>query len=189
MKEYRKDVLTVKDIAYMMDPSVLKLDTTIRDVEAMVEACRKYDFGSCFCWPCYYPQLVEMLKGTNTAFGTSLAFPSGQESTETKVYLAHDLFKIYLNPAEGGKIYQLGCAAFFFAVGAGLAVWSGMKLIKGDYVKNGERADGGETQTDEESAEDAGAADGTKEAAEETPEADDTEKIINIQEDDGNDRS
>ena len=44
MKEYRKDVLTVKDIAYMMDPSVLKLDTTIRDVEAMVEACRKYDF-------------------------------------------------------------------------------------------------------------------------------------------------
>ncbi len=105
------------------------------------------------------------------------------------VYLAHDLFKIYLNPAEGGKIYQLGCAAFFFAVGAGLAVWSGLKLIKGDYVKNGERADGGETQTDEESAEDAGAADGTKEAAEETPEADDTEKIINIQEDDGNDRS
>ena len=38
MKEYRKDVLTVKDIAYMMDPSVLKLDTTIRDVEAM-EMC------------------------------------------------------------------------------------------------------------------------------------------------------
>ena len=50
------------------------------------------------------------------------------------VYLAHDLFKIYLNPAEGGKIYQLGSAAFFFAVGAGLAVWAGMKLIKGDYV-------------------------------------------------------
>ena len=98
MKEYRKDVLTVKDIAYMMDPSVLKLDTTIRDVEAMVEACRKYDFGSCFCWPCYYPQLVEMLKGTNTAFGTSLAFPSGQESTETKVYMAHDFMK--LNPVD-----------------------------------------------------------------------------------------
>ena len=106
MKEYRKDVLTVKDIAYMMDPSVLKLDTTIRDVEAMVEACRKYDFGSCFCWPCYYPQLVEMLKGTNTAFGTSLAFPSGQESTETKVYLAHDFMK--LNPVENDMVMNVG---------------------------------------------------------------------------------
>ena len=46
MKELRKDVLTVKDIAYMMDPSVLKLDTSIKDVEDMVEACKKYDFGS-----------------------------------------------------------------------------------------------------------------------------------------------
>lgn len=105
------------------------------------------------------------------------------------VYLAHDLFKIYLNPAEGGKIYQLGCAAFFFAVGAGLAAWAGMKLIKGDYVKNGERADGGEMQTDGDAAEDTGAAAVTEEAADEAPKADDTEKIINIQEDDGNDRS
>ena len=88
------------------------------------------------------------------------------------VYLAHDLFKIYLNPAEGGKIYQLGSAAFFFAVGAG------MKLIKGDYVKNGERARDGETQPGADEA-----------AADESAEAEDTGKIINIQEDDGNDRS
>lgn len=106
MKEFRKDVLNVKDIAYMMDPSVLKLDTTMEDVEAMVEACKKYDFGTCFCWPCYYPQLAEMLKGTNTAFGTSLAFPSGQESTETKVYLAHDFMK--LDPVENDMVMNVG---------------------------------------------------------------------------------
>ncbi|MFT4005621.1 MAG: deoxyribose-phosphate aldolase [Lacrimispora sp.] len=106
MKELRKDVLTVKDIAYMMDPSVLKLDTSIKDVEAMVEACKKYDFGSCFCWPCYYPELVELLKGTNTAFGTSLAFPSGQETTETKVYLAHEFMK--LNPVENDMVMNVG---------------------------------------------------------------------------------
>ncbi|WP_207656886.1 deoxyribose-phosphate aldolase [Clostridium sp. chh4-2] len=106
MKEYRKEVLNVKDIAYMMDPSVLKLDTTLEDVEEMVEACKKYDFGSCFCWPCYYPQLAEMLKGTNTAFGTSLAFPSGQESTETKVYLAHEFMK--LNPVENDMVINVG---------------------------------------------------------------------------------
>ena len=36
MKEYRKEVLTVKDIAYMMDPSVFKLDTSYEDVYALV---------------------------------------------------------------------------------------------------------------------------------------------------------
>lgn len=106
MKEIRKDVLTVKDVAYMMDPSVLKLDTSIHDVEAMVEACKKYDFGSCFCWPCYYPQLAELLKGTNTALGTSLAFPSGQETTETKVYLAQEFEKF--DPAEHDMVMNIG---------------------------------------------------------------------------------
>lgn len=87
----RKNVLTKDDIAYMMDPSVLKLDTTIDDVKHMVEVCKKYGCGTCFCWPCYYPELVELLEDAEvTKFGTSLAFPSGQESTKTKVYLAKD---------------------------------------------------------------------------------------------------
>lgn len=106
MKEYRKELLSVKDIAYMMDPSVLKLDTTMEDVEEMVSLCKKYDFGTCFCWPCYYPQLVELLKGTNTAFGTSLGFPSGQETTETKVYLAHEFMK--LDPVENDMVMNVG---------------------------------------------------------------------------------
>ena len=36
MEEIRKDVLNLKDIAYMMDPSVLKLDSCLEDVEAMI---------------------------------------------------------------------------------------------------------------------------------------------------------
>ena len=106
MKEYRKDILTMKDIAYMMDPSVLKLDTTLEDVKDMVELCKKYGCGTCFCWPCYYPQLVELLKGTDTAFGTSLAFPSGQEATETKVQLAE--YFMTMNPAENDMVMNVG---------------------------------------------------------------------------------
>lgn len=106
MKEYRKDILTMKDVAYMMDPSVLKLDTTLEDVEEMVELCKKYDCGTCFCWPCYYPQLVEMLKGTNTAFGTSLAFPSGQEATVTKVQIAE--YFMTMNPVENDMVINVG---------------------------------------------------------------------------------
>lgn len=119
------------------------------------------------------------------------------------VYLAHDLFKIYLNPAEGGKLYQLGCAAFFFAVGAALAVWSVRKYVKGEYVKNGVHAGTSETETTLEAAPET-ASETAPEAASETvseaalevapetaPEAapensasEETKKIISNQEDD-----
>lgn len=106
MEETRKDKLTVKDIAYMMDPSVLKLDTSYEDVYALIEACKKYDFGCAFAWPAYYPVLSEGLKGTNTAFGTSLAFPSGQEATETKVYMA-EYFNQF-DPVEHDMVMNVG---------------------------------------------------------------------------------
>lgn len=106
MKEYRKDILNAKDIAYMMDPSVLKLDTTPEDVDHMVEIAKKYGCGTCFCWPCYYPRLSAALKGTGVAFGTSLAFPSGQEATSTKVYLAKEWAKF--EPAEHDMVINVG---------------------------------------------------------------------------------
>ena len=65
MEEIRKDVLNLKDIAYMMDPSVLKLDSCLEDVEAMIADCRKYSFGTCFAWPCYYERMYELLKGAD----------------------------------------------------------------------------------------------------------------------------
>ncbi|MBD5093447.1 MAG: deoxyribose-phosphate aldolase [Subdoligranulum sp.] len=106
MKEYRKDILTVKDIAYMMDPSVLKLDTSYEDVYALVDACKKYDFGCCFAWPGYYTLLSELLKDTNTAFGTSLSFPSGQEATCTKVQQAE--YFMSMHPAEVDMVMNVG---------------------------------------------------------------------------------
>lgn len=106
MHEYRKNVLTVKDIAYMMDPSVLKLDTSYEDVYALVEACKKYGFGCCFAWPGYYTLLSELLKDTDTAFGTSLSFPSGQEATCTKVQQAE--YFMSMNPAEVDMVMNVG---------------------------------------------------------------------------------
>jgi deoxyribose-phosphate aldolase len=106
MKEFRKTILNVDDIAYMMDPSVLKLDTSYEDVYALVDACKKYNFGSCFAWPGYYPLLSELLKGTNTIFGTSLSFPSGQESTLTKVQQAN--WFMTMNPGEVDMVMNVG---------------------------------------------------------------------------------
>ncbi len=103
----RKEILTKEDIAFMMDPSVLKLDTTIHDVEHMVEVCKKYGCGSCFCWPCYYPRLVELLEDAPiTKFGTSLGFPTGQETTETKVFLANQFMA--LEPATNDMQMNVG---------------------------------------------------------------------------------
>lgn len=103
----RKQILTKDDIAYMMDPSVLKLDTTIHDVEHMVDVCKKYGCGTCFCWPCYYEELVELLEDAEvTKFGTSLGFPTGQEKTETKVFLANQFNA--LEPATNDMSMNVG---------------------------------------------------------------------------------
>lgn len=106
MKEISKTRLTAKDIAYMMDPSVLKLDTSYEDLYAMIDACKQYGFGCAFAWPAYYPELSRELRGTNTVFGTSLAFPSGQEATKTKVEMA-EYFNTF-DPAEHDMVMNVG---------------------------------------------------------------------------------
>jgi deoxyribose-phosphate aldolase len=106
MKETRKDVLSVKDIAYIMDPSILKLNTSYEDLDALIGACEKYEFGCAFAWPGYYEEMSRRLKGTRTAFGASLAFPSGQEATRTKVDQAE--YFMTMNPAEVDMVMNVG---------------------------------------------------------------------------------
>jgi deoxyribose-phosphate aldolase len=106
MKETRKDVLTPADIAYMIDASTLKLDTSYEDVNDLIDACKKYSFGCCFAWPGYYELLSKELKGTKTAFGTSLSFPSGQETTFIKVAQAH--YFVSLGAAEVDMVMNVG---------------------------------------------------------------------------------
>ena len=84
MNELTKTTLSVKDLAFVMDPSALAINASYEDMYEMVEYCKQYDFGCSFTWPAYYPEFSAALKGTNTAFGASLAFPSGQEPTFIK---------------------------------------------------------------------------------------------------------
>lgn len=86
--------MTSHDIARSIDASALKLDTTHSDLLALVDACKKYDFGCAFIWQSYSEEMGRLLKGTSTEFGTSLAFPSGQETTENKVYQADYFVKL-----------------------------------------------------------------------------------------------
>jgi deoxyribose-phosphate aldolase len=106
MKEVRKAILKPADIAYLIDASVLKLDTSYEDVHALIDACKKYEFGCAFAWPGYYEFLSKELKRTNTAFGTSLSFPSGQETTFIKVAQAH--YFTSLGAAEVDMVMNVG---------------------------------------------------------------------------------
>ena len=106
MKEERKAILTPADIAYLIDASTLKLDTSYEDVQSLIEACKKYNFGCAFAWPAYYELMSKELKGTKTAFGTSLSFPSGQETTFIKVAQAH--YFESLGAAEVDMVMNVG---------------------------------------------------------------------------------
>jgi deoxyribose-phosphate aldolase len=106
MKEIRKSTLTAADIAYLIDASTLKLDTSYEDINNLIAACKKYHFGCAFAWPAYYELLSKELKGTQTAFGTSLSFPSGQETTFIKVAQAH--YFVSLGAAEVDMVMNVG---------------------------------------------------------------------------------
>jgi deoxyribose-phosphate aldolase len=106
MKELEKDILTIADIAYTMDPSALAINASYEDLYEMIDACKKYEFGSSFTWPAYYPVFSAELKKTNTLFGASLAFPSGQEPTFIKEKQAE--WFMTMEPAEVDMVMNVG---------------------------------------------------------------------------------
>ena len=106
MQELTKTKLDIKDLAYVMDPSALAINASYEDMYEMIEACKKYDFGCSFTWPAYYPEFSAALKGTNTAFGASLAFPSGQEPTFIKQKQAE--WFMTMDPKEVDMVMNVG---------------------------------------------------------------------------------
>ena len=106
MKEFCKDKLTSEDVAYLIDASTLKIDTTYADVDNLIASSKKYGFGCAFAWPAYSEYLGKALKGTKTAFGTSLSFPSGQEPTIIKVRQAE--YFISLGADEVDMVMNVG---------------------------------------------------------------------------------
>lgn len=86
--------LYAKDIAQLLDASALKMETSYSDFQALVDGCKKYGFGCAFIWNSFSKELGEALRGTSTEFGTSLAFPIGQDTTEFKVAQAEYFVKL-----------------------------------------------------------------------------------------------
>ena len=99
-------ILSVHDVARTIDASALKIETNYADLCALVEACKQYDFGCAFIWQDFSREMRDMLKGTNTEFGTSLAFPSGQEPTFIKEKQAE--WFMTMDPIEVDMVMNVG---------------------------------------------------------------------------------
>ena len=79
-------MLTSKDIAKMIDHSLLRPELTREDVLAGCAIAKKYDVASVCVKPADVKLAAQALKGTDVMTTTVVGFPHGSSTTETKVF-------------------------------------------------------------------------------------------------------
>lgn len=78
--------VTAKDIAKMIDHSLLNPAFTLDDIKNGCLLAREYDCASVCVRPCDVPVAMEILKDTDVMVTTVIGFPHGSNMTETKVF-------------------------------------------------------------------------------------------------------
>jgi len=81
---------TCKDIAKMIDLSLLRPNLTEEDIQKGCETALKYDVASVCCGPCHVPKVRELLKGSSVLVSTVIGFPLGYQTTACKVFEAQE---------------------------------------------------------------------------------------------------
>ena len=76
---------TYRDIAKMIDHSLLQQQLTDADLDAGCKLARQYDVASVCIKPYYVPRAAELLAGSDVAVGTTIGFPHGGHVTTIKV--------------------------------------------------------------------------------------------------------
>lgn len=84
---------TTKDIAKMIDHSLLRPNMTDADVRKGCEIAKKYDVASVCCGPSQVALVKECLKGSDVLVSTVIGFPHGYSTTATKVFEAKEALK------------------------------------------------------------------------------------------------
>ena len=78
-------MLTSKDIAKMIDHSLLKPEMDADTVRRGCEIAKRYDTASVCVKPCDLPIAAEVLRGTDVLLSTVIGFPHGSNLTKIKV--------------------------------------------------------------------------------------------------------
>ena len=84
---------TSRDIAKMIDHSLLKPELTEEEVIKGCEIAKQYDVATVCCDPSALPLVTKFLKGTDVKPTTVIGFPHGYNKTETKVFEAQQAIK------------------------------------------------------------------------------------------------
>jgi deoxyribose-phosphate aldolase len=79
------DTLTERDIAKMIDHSLLRPELDDAFIEAGCRLAAKYDVASVCCRPADIARAAELLRGTDVHVGSTIGFPHGNHLTSTKV--------------------------------------------------------------------------------------------------------
>ena len=80
--------LSERDIAKMIDHSLLKPELDDAFIEAGCRLAAKYDVASVCCRPTDIARAVALLGGTDVHVGSTIGFPHGNQLTSTKVHEA-----------------------------------------------------------------------------------------------------
>ncbi|MCY7915240.1 deoxyribose-phosphate aldolase [Bacillus haynesii] len=75
-----------KQIARMIDHTVLKPDTVKSEIEVLCKEARVYGFASVCVNPCWVKLCAELLKDSEVKVCTVIGFPLGATSPETKAF-------------------------------------------------------------------------------------------------------
>ncbi len=73
-------------IARMIDSTMLKPDTTRKDIETVCEYAKKYGFITVAIGPAWIKYAKELLAGSETGVDAPVGFPNGYVTTEVKVF-------------------------------------------------------------------------------------------------------
>jgi deoxyribose-phosphate aldolase len=84
---------TSRDIAKMIDLSLLRPNLSDQDVIKGCETAKKYDVATVCCGPSQVPLVKKCLAGSNVIVSTVIGFPHGYSTTESKIFEAEQALK------------------------------------------------------------------------------------------------
>lgn len=86
--------MTKTELGRLIDISAVRADSTLDEVSMVIENAKKYNFICVFTMPSMLPYVFEGLKDSDSiGIGGIVGFPSGGDTTESKVWQATDLVK------------------------------------------------------------------------------------------------
>jgi deoxyribose-phosphate aldolase len=86
--------LTRRQLASMIDSTLLKSTATKNDIKKLCQDAKKHHFATVVIHPYYVKLAADALKGTDVRVGTVIGFPMGTTLAEVKAEEAHQTTKL-----------------------------------------------------------------------------------------------